>query len=395
MARVLILGSGAAGLLAAEGLAEVARDGDQVTVIGEQADFQVASGSPWNGAPESAQFDLPRALERKGVSFRSAGARRLHPESNQVELGDGTRVDYDVVLIAAGPRAAFEEIEGLGPDGFTQSLCEPQHASACARAWHALLASPGPVIVGAVQGAACLAPAYESALRIDAELRRHGVRATAPITFVTPEPFVGELGVGGLEDSRLRLEQAFVSRGISWIDRAVVDKVEPGSIRMRRLDEHGQCIARYALRFHYALMMPPSRPVAAVAGIDGLTDDRGFLIVDQHLRNPRYHNVYAAGAAITSDASAAVAHKAPYMIEGMVETALRNIRDQLDGREPRARASWSAARLAELGAAGLAFMADPHSSLEPQHGVRSGEWISLSRCASCDAGQAGRPVPLR
>jgi len=289
----------------------------------------------------------------------------------------------------------FETIEGLGPGGYTQSLCEPQHATLCARSWQGLLADPGPVIVGAVQGACCLAPAYESALRMDAELRRQGVREAAPITFVTPEPFVGELGVGGLEDSRARLEQAYTSRGISWIDRAVVDKVEQGTMRVRRLDAHGHCIARYALRFRYALMMPALRGVEALAGIDGLADDRGFLFVDEHLRNPRYRNVYAAGSAITSDNSAPGGRKIPYVIEGIVDAVLRNIRDQLDGNAPQARPAWSAAHLADLGAAGLTFIADPQAALEPQHGVRSGEWLPMSRCALCDAGQTGRPIPLR
>jgi sulfide:quinone oxidoreductase len=286
-------------------------------------------------------------------------------------------------------------VQGLGPGGYTQSLCQPESVAAGRQAWQRLLENPGPVVIGAVQGAACLAPAYESALRADAELRRHGVRDAAPITFITPEPFLGDLGIGGMEDSRSRLERAFASRDIAWINRAVVEGVDDAAVRVRRLDEQGTCVARYALRFRYALILPALRGILAIAGIEGLADERGFLIVDEHLRNPRYRNIYAAGVAVTGEASPHGGHKIPYMIDGMVETVVRNIRDQLDGHEPAARAAWSAAHLADLGAAGLAFIADAHAASEPRHGVAGGDWMQMPCCALCDAGQTARPIPLR
>ena len=38
-----------------------------------------------------------------------------------LELADGSTVNYDYLIIATGPELAFDEIEGLGPQGFTQS----------------------------------------------------------------------------------------------------------------------------------------------------------------------------------------------------------------------------------------------------------------------------------
>jgi NADPH-dependent 2,4-dienoyl-CoA reductase/sulfur reductase-like enzyme len=58
-------------------------------------------------------IDLASVLPKHGVAFSAAGAARVHADSNRVELGDGTFLDYDYLVIATGPELAFDEIEGL------------------------------------------------------------------------------------------------------------------------------------------------------------------------------------------------------------------------------------------------------------------------------------------
>jgi sulfide:quinone oxidoreductase len=64
------------------------------------------------------------------------------------------------------------------------------------------------VVIGAVQGASCFGPAYEFAFIVDAELRKSRLRDRVPMTFVTPEPYIGHLGLGGVGDSKGMLESA-------------------------------------------------------------------------------------------------------------------------------------------------------------------------------------------
>ena len=40
----------------------------------------------------------------------------------------GKEVSYDYLVIATGPELAFDEVEGLGHNGFTQSVCAIDHA---------------------------------------------------------------------------------------------------------------------------------------------------------------------------------------------------------------------------------------------------------------------------
>ncbi|MFX5873850.1 NAD(P)/FAD-dependent oxidoreductase, partial [Acinetobacter baumannii] len=81
-----------------------------------------------------------------------------------IELNDGSFVDYDYLVIATGPELAFDEIPGFGPDAHTQSICATDHAKAARDAFEALCANPGPIVVGAAQGASCYGPAYEMAM---------------------------------------------------------------------------------------------------------------------------------------------------------------------------------------------------------------------------------------
>ena len=46
------------------------------------------------------------------------------------------------------------------------------------------------------------------------------------------------------------------------------------------------------------MMLPAFRGIAALRGIEGLVNPRGFVIVDKHQRNPKFPNVFAVGVAI-------------------------------------------------------------------------------------------------
>ena len=80
--------------------------------------------------------------------------------------------------------------------------------------WEAFCASPGPMVVGAVQGASCFGPAYEYALTAVTDLRRRKIRDRVPMTFVTSEPYIGHLGLGGVGDTKSMLESVLRDRDI-------------------------------------------------------------------------------------------------------------------------------------------------------------------------------------
>ena len=104
---------------------------------------------------DEVTIDLASVLPKHGVGFSAAGAKRIHPGENRVELGDGTSLTYDYLVVATGPELAFDEIEGLGPEHNTSSVCDVDHAAVASKRWEEFCKNPGPIVVGAVQGASC------------------------------------------------------------------------------------------------------------------------------------------------------------------------------------------------------------------------------------------------
>ena len=390
MAHIVILGAGIGGMPLAYEMKDKLRAGDRITVVSNNPNFHFVPSNPWvavNWRKRGAiEFPVEPCLAKHGIAFNASGATRVHPERNQVDLGDGSTLDYDVLAIATGPKLAFEEIEGMGPEGHTQSVCHVDHAAAAGEAWDGFVATPGPVVVGAVQGASCFGPAYEFALIMDTDLRRRKIRDRVPMTFVTAEPYIGHLGLGGVGDSKTLLESALRERHIKWICNAKVTRVDADKVYVTEHDENGQPKKQHELPSVYSMLLPAFKGIDAVAGIEGLTNPRGFVLIDEHQRNPKYTNIYAVGVCVAIPPVEATpvptgAPKTGYMIESMVTATVRNIRDQLDGKEPAAKATWNAICLADFGDGGVAFVALPQIPPRNVNWFAQGKWVHLAKIA--------------
>ena len=147
MAHIVVMGAGIGGMPMAYEMKELLRTGDRVTVIGNGPNFHFVPSNPWVAvnwrARTAIEFPVRPCLEKRGIAFDPRGAKRVIPEKNQVELNDGVLVDYDFLSVATGPKLAFVEIEGLGPQGNTHSICHVDHAADAARDWIRSCRIPG------------------------------------------------------------------------------------------------------------------------------------------------------------------------------------------------------------------------------------------------------------
>ena len=307
-----------------------------------------------------------------------------HIDVIQVELNDGTSLDYDYLVIATGPDLAFDEIEGLGPQGFTQSVCKTDHAAEAADAFEKFAANPGPVVIGAVQGASCYGPAYEFAMIVETELRRRKVRDKVPMTFVTAEPYIGHLGLDGVGDTKGLLESEMRNRHIKWITNAKVSKVEDGLMHVEEVNEDGSTKATHELPFAFSMMLPAFRGVPAVMGVEGLTNPRGFILADKHQRNPTFKNVYSLGVCVAIPPVGPTpvpvgVPKTGFMIESMVTAIAENLKLELAGKEPAEEATWNAVCLADFGDSGVAFVAQPQIPPRNLNWSSEGKWVHLAK----------------
>ncbi|MGR9072284.1 MAG: NAD(P)/FAD-dependent oxidoreductase [Gammaproteobacteria bacterium] len=392
MARIVILGAGIGGVPLAYEMKERVKKNHCVTVVSDSPTFHFVPSNPWVPVkwrkPDDLKIALAPVMKKKGIEFIQQAADTLDPKNNRVFLKDGKSVDYDFLVIATGPRLAFDEIEGLGPEGYTESVCHVDHAAKAADSWDRFVKDPGPVIVGAVQGASCFGPAYEYLMILETELRRRKIRDRTPMTFVTAEPYIGHLGLGGVGDTKGMLESMLRDKHIRWITNARVDRIEKGMMHVTEVDEGGNEKKKHELPFKHSMMLPAFTGVDALRSLDveGLVNPRGFVIVDEFQRNPTFKNIYSVGVCIAippvdKTPLPVGAPKTGYMIESMVTAAVHNIANELSGTEPSEKATWNALCLADLGDSGIAFIAKPQIPPRNVTWSAKGKWVHLAKIA--------------
>jgi sulfide:quinone oxidoreductase len=388
VAHIVVLGAGLGGTIMAYEMMDALRPEDRLTVVNKGSTYSFVPSNPWVAVgwrtAEEIEVDLAPVMQRRSIAFRPQGARKVLPSENRIELSDGTVLDYDYLIIATGPELAFDEIEGLGPDGNTQSVCHVDHALKAKEGFEALARQGGPAIIGAVQGASCYGPAYEFAFILETALRRRKVRDRVPMTFVTPEPYIGHLGLDGVGDTKSLLESALRDKHIKWITNAKVAKVEPGLMHVEEVNDDGSVKAKHELPFAFSMLLPAFRGIGAVRGVEGLTNPRGFILADKHQRNPTYPNVFSVGVCVAIPPVGKTplpvgVPKTGFMIESMVTATAMNIGALLRGQEAKAVASWNAVCLADFGDSGIAFVAQPQIPPRNVNWSASGKWVHAAK----------------
>lgn len=348
MARVVVLGGGIAGHTAALHLRRMLKRSDVVTVVTPNSKWNWIPSNIWVGVgkmkPEQVTFALGPIYKRAGIEYHQALATAIHPEggpgatrpfvdvayTDPARPGTTGQIEYDFLINATGPKLNFSATPGLGPDGFTRSVCTAGHAIEAADALATSIAAMKAgqrqvIVVGVGHGTCtCEGAAFEYAFNVEHEVRDAGVRDMADIVYLTNEYELGDFGVGGLTftqqgfetTSKLWTESLFRERGIRAITGAHVEKVDDGVVFYEQVDG-----TRNSLEFDFAMLLPPFRGVDLKAfdatGADiseQLFAPSGFMKVDADYsakpfdewraddwphtyQVPGYPNIFAVGIA--------------------------------------------------------------------------------------------------
>ncbi|MEC1715907.1 NAD(P)/FAD-dependent oxidoreductase [Schinkia azotoformans] len=344
MANVVILGAGFAGQTAALYLRKKLTKDHQVTVINPWPRFTYIPSLVWVGVgqmqPEKTMFELAPILKKKGIKFIQAWAREIHPDEQYVvtESKDGTKqtVNYDYLINATGPHLNFEGTEGLGPDnGYSHSICNIHHAKMARDAYldkveRMKKGEHVNILIGTGHGqATCQGAALEYITNIHSDLVKRGLRDKAKIMWISNEPALGDLGVGGIHaqkygyvmKSEAFLKSLFAEQGIYFQVQTAVKKVEQGKVTWENYEgEEGET------EFDFAMLIPQflGTKIKYINknGEDitsKLTNPGGFMLVDggygkqwnemkasdwpSTYQSPFYPNIFAAGIAFAPPGS--------------------------------------------------------------------------------------------
>ncbi len=211
MTKIVVLGAGIGGVPMAFELKELLGKKAEITVVSQTDYFQFVPSNPWVAVnwrkPSDVKVSLPDVFKKLKIDFTSVGAKRVKPERKRGRAE--RRFDAVIRLSRHRDRSASRLRRSRRTWGRT-AIRNPSVTSItpgiAGERWEEFCKNPGPMVVGAVQGASCFGPAYEYALTAVADLRKRKIRDRVPITFVTSEPYIGHLGLGGVGDTKGMLE---------------------------------------------------------------------------------------------------------------------------------------------------------------------------------------------
>ena len=348
MKKIVVLGAGIAGHTTSLLLKHKLGRNHPVIVVSPHDKYQWIPSNIWVGigqmTAKQVSFPLEPVYRKKGIEFIQAKATAIHPEGEtgnnmpyvefeytyEDKAGQSGRVEYDFLVNATGPKLNFAATEGLGPKGFTNSVCTYPHAE---EAWVNLQKSLDKMAKGEKQRfligtghptATCQGAAFEYALNVAFEISKRKLNHMAEITWITNENEVGDFGMGGafikkggyITSTRVFAESILAEYGIRWITKAGIVKVEEGRAYYETLDGE-----QYVQEFDFAMLIP-SFAGAGMKAFDRNGEDitsklfapSGFMKVDADYtsrpfaewsagdwpstyESPVYPNIFAAGIA--------------------------------------------------------------------------------------------------
>ncbi len=373
--RVVVVGGSFGGVNAAYELRRRLPRDAEITVISRDAEFTFIPSLPWVTMgwrdPSRLQVRLDAPLQRRGIRFVHGEVQELDPQACEVRTSSQT-YPYDALVIASGAELDYAAVPGLGPQvghTFSTFTCAEAAASRDALA-RVLAADKGRIVIGAAAGASCVGPAYEIAMMIDTVLKRARKRHRFSITFVTPEPFLGHFGVGGIGTSPRMVQDEFAERHIDSVVNARIANAGPDRLILADASEHP---------FDFSLVIPAFLGSPFVRGVDGLANPKGFISVTPQLASAKFANIYAAGVAVAiappgpTPVPVAVP-KTGHMTELMAQAAARNLAAEFTGGVKVDGMTLHSTCIADAGDTAFYMSADPFLPPRNKVIVKRGKW---------------------
>ena len=332
--HILILGGNFAGLGAAQAIRRYAGPGPRITLVDRKSYLLYVPNIPADVFADRdptlhERMDLPEILAADGIGFVQGEVTAVEPDLKRVEYVPaerpgtaGQHLDYDYLVVALGNRLAYDRIEGYADYGDTVSdlfqgnrLRQKLHGRANGSGYKG-----GPIAVGSArfnQGngaeglepypggkiptavAACEGPPLEVMLSAATWLQQHGMGGPEQITVFTPAEVIAEDAGEKVVEQMLGVatEMGFGYRNNTRdIRRITADGVEL---------ENGDSIEA-----ELKIVFPDWVAHDFLHGLP-ICDDRGFVVTDLLMRNPKFPEVFAAGdcAAATVPKLGSIGHQ--------------------------------------------------------------------------------------
>ena len=318
MAKVLILGGGFGGVVAAERLAQQLSNEHQITLVSRSRNFvfypalvRLAFGKC---KKEDVSFDLRHAMLDRRVNFIEAEVARIDPVEKRVAIAYGEvegKLPYDFLVFALGRRLATERITGYYEHA--QHLLNIDKAIQFGKAvgnFHG-----GRVVIGQCESSRLPVPVYETAFALARLVKDRGEQERFRITVASPDTPAVEVGA----EAGNAIQRAFNARQIEFLPNFSINAVSENAVASN---------SGRALNFDLLMLLPPFRGSSASSYL-GITDPDGYINVDWTMRVSGHDGIYAVGDCVNFEGP-----KMGHMAARQGDVAAANLAAEIDGHEP-------------------------------------------------------------
>jgi sulfide:quinone oxidoreductase len=283
-ARVVVLGGGVGGTLAANLISsELGRDA-AVTVVDASGMHIYQPGFLYVALDQANALWLARderTLLRKDVSLIVDEATRIDPIAQTVTLARGGALPYDYLVIATGSRLDRAAVPGYGDTHDFYSL------EGALRLREELRRFKGGRIALGVAGIPykCPPAPVEFVLMLEESLRRRGLREKSAVTLLSPlnRAFT-------IESASKLVQPIFDRRGIGLTTFFNVESVDTAARTVTSIEGETEA-------YDLLVLVPPHKGASVVMN-SGLGDAAGWIPTDRNtLAHKQYERVFAIGDA--------------------------------------------------------------------------------------------------
>ena len=318
MSKILILGGGFGGVVAAQRLAEQLGDEHQITLVSRSRNFvfypalvRLAFGKC---QPEDVSFNLRESMLNRRINFIEAEVARIDPLERKVIIAHGElegKLHYDYLVFALGRRLATERIKGFYEHAHhLLSVDKALKFGMALTQFH-----EGRAVIGQCPDARLPVPVYETAFALSRLLQERGERERVRITIVSPDP-------PGLQlrdyQATSALQVACDSHSIEFVPDFPINRITPGAVTTS---------SGLAMNFNLLMLVPPFQGSPAVLHL-GISD-QAYINVDSAMRVSGAERMYAVGDCVNFSGP-----KMGHMAVRQAEVAAANLAAEIDGHAP-------------------------------------------------------------